>query len=323
MRKNFIKRTLILLISFIGAVIVLYFLFLNIPANFTDTLGLDRKMTAEKMVKLNKYYHFDVSKTMQFLFWLKGALRGNLGIMYTNVIQNNPTPVAPIVKATAIHTIGLMLLSMLTSILISIPLGIISAAKHNSKTQKVISVLTLIGISFPSWMLAVLIIYTLRYNPIILSYMAKHGVMTVVPYENKMKAFLIPYVVIVLHYVPLLVKHIYTSELSVLHEDYVRTARSEGCKESRVLFKYAFKNALIPVISFIGTSFPALFSEIIIIEAALRGGGLGALFYSSISGRQYNLMMAISLVLIVITLLGNYIADLCYILIDPRLRAAK
>lgn len=321
MKKYFIKRTLILIPTFLGAITILFFLYMLIPGNYTDALLFKTPpLSPQSLAQIEHRYYLDRPKYIQFFHWISNALRGNFGVVYSSLKNPAPSPATPIVMQCAKFSLKILLFSMLTSFLISIPIGVKSASAKNKKSTRVLDVITTAGISVPSFVFAIFLFYLLRFNKIVSYYQATYGGMSIKKYEGILIGYVIPIVTLNVLYIPKLAKYLRNSFMNVLGFDYIRTARSQGMSEKKVLYKYALKNALIPVITFLGSSFTSLFSELVVIEATIGGGGLGSLFYSSIMNRQYDIVMAVTFILVIVTLLFNYIIDLCYSLLDPRIR---
>lgn len=320
--KNYIlKRTLILIPTFLGAMIILGMLFVSLPGNFVD--GVDMQMTAAQDNKLIKMYHLDKPKVVQFLYWAKSASMGDFGGVYTanyNTDIDKLIPIAPMVKGATDSTLKLILLSIISAMLIAIPLGVASAARSGTSRGNVDKFISLLGISIPGFVFAAFLYNLLRFNNVVENYEAVHGIQSTTYFKYFIVCNLIPYIVLTIIFAAKLIRFIYISMLEVIHSEYITMARSYGFKEKKVLYKYALKNTLIPVVTIIGTSFPSLFSEVMVVQAAIGGGGLGSLFVGAIHSRQYNIAMAIALVLVVIVLVGNYLLDILYGYLDPRIK---
>lgn len=308
MKKYFFNRTLTLIPTFIGIMIVLGIMFIAMPGNYADGT-INQKVR----IKLIQKYHFNQPKTVQYLYWFKNFMKGDMGIVFTNAPNENPPPVAPIVNAGAKNTLTLMLFSIITSIIIAIPLGTTSAARDGTKKQKTIKFLSILGISLPSFVVAMLLYRILRYNPIVSNYCNNPDSYSI------FLSRIVPYLVLTTIFSSKLTKYVYISILDTIHNEYITVAKCYGFKEKKILYKYSLKNALIPIVTIIGTSFPELFSDVIVMEIAVNGYGLGSLLISGIFTRQYYGIMATMSIIALIVLISNYLLDiLLYGIIDPR-----
>lgn len=320
MKVYIFKRTLRLFTTFLGAVAIIYFIFMAVPGNFVDGI-MDPKLTQDRIDKLNEKYHFNKSKSEQFIYWIKGAAHGDLGSMYVERLNAKPTPVAMVVKFSAISTLKMMFLTMLTSIIIAIPLALKAADKAGKTKEKVIKALTTVGISLPAFIIALILLHTLKSNRFAISYFLKNK-----KYDeyNQFIAFIIvniiPFIVLNLVYIANIVNYGYVSLAEIVKSEYIKCAYAMGLKKRKILYKYTLRNGLIPIITILGTSFPVMFCEVLVIESAIGRPGLGSLMLSAVRQRQYNVLMAIILVSTIITLISNYIVDMLYFVADPRVK---
>jgi peptide/nickel transport system permease protein len=321
MKRYLIKRTLHLITTFLGAVVIIYFIFMAIPGDFVTRLEWDSDGSQETIEMISKKYHLDKTKTEQFGYWLKDVVHGNLGLFWELRYNAKPTPVAPAVKYAAISTLKMMFLTMLTSMLIAIPLTLKAASRAGGKRQKLIKSLSTIGISLPSFIIALLLVCLLARNRFVINYFFDKG-----RYEEYhqfvdfLKITVIPFIVLNLIYIANIVNYGYVFFAEIVKTEYIKYAHAMGFKERTILYKYTLKNALIPLITIIGTSFSMMFFEVSLIEAAIGRPGLGSLMVNSVSQRQYNVAMAIMLVATLITLIFNYVADLLCFAADPRVK---
>jgi peptide/nickel transport system permease protein len=321
MKRYLLKRTLRLITTFLGAVVIIGFIFLAVPGNFMDSIILEPGITQKKIDALNEKYHLNEPKIDQFGYWLKGAINGDLGSFYMDRQNSISTPVAPAVKYSAISTLKMMFLTMFTSMLIAIPLTLKAASRAGGKREKLIKALSIIGISLPSFIIALLLFYLLARNRFILNYFFdRRKYEEYHQFVNFLKITVIPFIVLSLIYIANIVNYGYVFFEEIVKTEYIKYARAMGFKERSILYKYTLKNGLIPLITIIGTSFSMMFFEVSLIEAAIGRPGLGSLMVRSVSQRQYNAAMAVMLVATVITLIFNYVADLLCFAADPRVK---
>lgn len=310
---NYIIRklgTLILVLT--CTIIILFFFFLSLPADYASALG---PMDPNEKAEIRHSLHLDESHTAQFGYWVKGLLKGNLGTSFSTRRPCN----ADIFYCLK-NTLKLDITSFIIAMAISIPLGIKSAYKKNSLYDKIFSVLSLIGISAPAFAIAVTSKYLFTYNSTVFDIFAKHPNWSFIKYYNTMTRMVLPYIITTIIYIATLFKYARSSTLEVIMQDYVRTARAKGLKERKVICKHAFKNALIPIITIVGLSIPQMFAGSYFIEVVLKYPGIGPLSYHAAFARDYPMLMGISVVFCIVIMLANLFTDICYRLIDPRVK---
>ena len=212
-------------------------------------------------------------------------------------------------------------------IIIAIPLGVIAATKQYSKTDYVISVLALAGISLPTFFFASLLklVFSVR-----LGWFDLYGLTG--RNHEQLSAFaklldmghhlVLPIVTLVVISVGSLMRYTRTNMLEVLNADFIRTARAKGLSERKVIYHHAFRNTLIPLVTIIGGSLPGLFSGALITETLYSIPGIGYISYQSMVGGDIPFSMFYLVFMAVLTLLGNLISDILYAVVDPRVRIA-
>jgi peptide/nickel transport system permease protein len=316
MKKIIFRRTLNLFPTFVGVVVILFFLYISIPGDFVTTLY---QMKPKDKIELRKKYHLDQPKDVQFIYWIQNITHGDMGEYYTASTKKNSEyiPVAPIIKSAAVHTIGIILISMVVSTIISIRLCVVSIRKKSKKVSKFIWGINVLLMSLPGFLVGSILVYSFEYNRYISDFIYYHKIQNV---DYNLRSFIIPILVINMFLVPKITKQLQPLLSEVLDCDYIRTVKAYGFRENKIMYKYALKNAAIPLITVLGTIFSYVFSETVIIEAIMQSDGLGALMYEGIRYRQYNLVMSISMVIIVIVMLGMYFSDILYYFVDPRIK---
>jgi peptide/nickel transport system permease protein len=214
---------------------------------------------------------------------------------------------------------------MLGAFLLAIPLGIMSAVKRNSFSDKATTVIVFLGFSIPAFWLALLLMILFGVQ---LGWLPISGLRTIGSDQWPLWAQLWDYF---RHLVLILFLGIFgglagysrymrSSMLEVVRQDYIRTARAKGLPENIVIYKHALRNALMPVITIIGLSVPVLISGSVILETVFAIPGMGQLFWASVTARDYPLIMGNLFIVAVLTLLGNMLADFAYAAVDPRVR---
>ena len=218
----------------------------------------------------------------------------------------------------------LAIASFIFSIILAIPIGVISATKQYSAFDSTFTVFALIGISIPSFFFGLLLIkwmaIDLRLFPVAGMTTTGSNATGFAYVKDVLYHMFLPFLVLTLSSVAGIMRFVRTSMLEVIRQDYIRTARAKGLKEKVVIYRHALRNGLIPVITLLGMSLPSLFGGAIITETIFAWPGIGKITMQAISVRDYPLLMGFNCLLAALTLIGNLIADISYAVVDPRIR---
>ena len=317
-----IKRIFFMIPILIGITLISFFVIHLAPGNpLTEQLGLNPKVSAASREMLTKLYGLNKPLLTQYYDWLKRIATLNFGVSFTA----NHEPVITEIKRTIGITIIINTLAMFFIFLFSIPIGVMSAVKHDSLFDKITTVLVFIGFAAPSFWVALLLII---FFGIDLHLLPIGGITSTgynfLPWWGKIaniaKHLIMPVFVAGFGGIAGLSRYLKGNMLEVYRQDYILTARAKGLKERTVIYKHAMKNALIPFITILGLSVPGLIGGSVIIETIFDINGMGRLFYQSVLARDYPTIMGILVIGAVLTLIGNLLADIAYALVDPRLR---
>ena len=317
-----IKRIFFMIPILIGITLISFFVIHLAPGNpLTEQLGLNPKVSAASREMLTKLYGLNKPLLTQYYDWLKRIITLNFGISFTA----NHEPVITEIKRTIGITIIINSLAMFFIFLFSIPLGVMSAVKHDSLFDKITTILVFIGFASPSFWVALLLII---FFGIDLHLLPIGGITSAgynfLPWWGKIaniaKHLVMPVFVAGFGGIAGLSRYLKGNMLEVYRQDYILTARAKGLKERTIIYKHAMKNALIPFITILGLSVPGLIGGSVIIETIFDIDGMGRLFYQSVLARDYPTIMGILVIGAVLTLIGNLLADITYALVDPRLR---
>lgn len=317
---RYILRRLLQQIPIIIGVSILVFAIIQIaPGNPLASYTQDPNMTKEAMEALKEAYGLNKHPVIQYFEYMKNALQGNFGFS----IQLKQ-PVSKLIAERLWPTFYVAFASLLLSVLIAVPIGVISATKQYSVFDYAGTIFALAGISIPSFFFALLL---KKWLAIDLRIFPLSGLMTpgknYVGINKLMDVFnhtFIPLIVLGLSGAGGLMRYTRSSMLEVIRQDYIRTARAKGLREMVVVYKHALRNALIPVITLLGFTLPTLFSGAVITETMFALPGLGRLQHQAVIQRDYPIMMGTNLFLALFTLLGNLLADISYAAVDPRIR---
>lgn len=246
--------------------------------------------------------------SIQYIRWLKNVLKGDLG----KTITTNED-IFEIIKTKFPITFLLTNLSLLLTIIISIPIGIISTIFKARFLEKIIKSLSVVFISIPGFSFAYFMIYIFSENLKILP----------VSYNGTIKSLLMPIIVLSFGVSGILIRVINSSITNELTQDYITTARSKGLKESAVIIRHAFKNSFIVVLTFLSNHYAAILGGSIIVETIFSVPGIARFIISSINSRDYNVMQAYVLLTGVIYITINLLVDISYSYINPRIKVGK
>lgn len=318
MRQYLIRRFLQLIPTLVGISLVIFLIFALAPGDAISS-NLDPHMSAERKAELRAQMHLDQPKYVQYYYWAKGIVHGDLGESFYY-----KKSVSSVMKDYIPNSFKLALTSLVLGVLIAVPIGIVSATKQYSGFDSFFTVFALIGISMPSFFFGLLLI---KFLAVDLRVLPVSGMETpgssftgFAKFLDQTKHMLLPLTVLTLGSVGSWMRYTRSSMLEVIRQDYIRTARAKGLKEKVVIYKHALRNALIPVITLLGFSIPGLFSGAVLTETIFNWPGIGPVQINAVNGRDYYLLMGTNMLLALLTLIGNLVADVAYALVDPRIR---
>jgi len=312
--KYIIKKIMTLIMTLFLVSIFTFTAFQVIPGDsVTTTLGMDA--TEEEVQALREELGLDKSIPEQYVNWLGDALRGDFGTSMQNKMQ---IPVSELIGDRLPVTVWLAAISFLLIVLISLPLGILAAKKKDGLLDHVITLVTQIFMSVPQFFLGILI--TLLFGILLKWFIPGRFIHPSESFPGFLRFMIFPAFAVAVPKIAMLVKFLRSSILRQLDLDYVRTARSKGKKENDILYQHVLKNALIPVITFLAMILADILAGAILIEQVFNLPGLGRLLVVAISTRDFGVVQAIILYIATVVVIINFIVDLLYQWIDPRLR---
>ncbi len=316
MGKYIIRRLLISIPMLIGITLIIFLLANMLPGDaVTAMMATEAPVSQDAIDQMRINLGLDKSIVVRYAIWMKGLVQGNLGYSHITYL-----PVGQVIAERIGPTLELMGISLLISIVIGIILGVISALKQYTVLDYVLTVLGFIGRSIPVFFVGMLLIYffalKLPWFPV--SGMSEAG--TDGGIRDNIWHLVLPMVSLSILRIAEFLRYTRASMLEQLHSDFVWTARSKGLKEKMVISKHVFRNALIPIITLIGLNIPVLFSGAIIIEQVFQWPGIGTLFVTSVTQRDYPMLMGLSLISSVVILVSNLLTDIMYAVVDPRIK---
>ena len=328
MRKYIIKRLIISAILLVFVAFLIYVLMRSLPTSYIESLALQKSMLPnsksyeEWLEQLSAAYGMDKEIIPGFLTWAGNALRGNFGDSWHYTI-----PVIDKFNEVIWLSFIVGLITMFLELIISIPLGILAARKQYSRTDYAISILALSGISLPTFFFASLIklIFCVKLGWFDLYGLVgrNHAQLSAgAQFWDKANHLVLPIITLTVVSIGGLMRYTRTNMLEVLNADYIRTARAKGLSEKKVIYKHAFRNTLIPLVTIVGGSLPGLFSGALLTETLFQIPGIGYTSYQAMIAGDIPFSMFYLVFLAVLTLLGNLITDILYAVVDPRVRIA-
>ncbi len=263
---------------------------------------------------LRRKYGLDQPVYVQYVLWFRNVAQGDLG----NSIYGSRVPVRRIIAEALPRTLSLAFLSFVIALILAVPAGIVSAVRRNGPLDHTLTLGAFLGLSMPDFWLAILLIIVfsvkLQWLPAIGYAPLSAGFW---PWFSHL---ILPSIAVGTAFSAILARMIRSAMLEVLKSDFIRTARSKGVVERRVVLKHAFRNALVPVITVVGIAFALLMAGAVIVENVFAIKGLGRVLIQGILNRDYPVVQGAILVVSAIFVLSNLIVDVLYTMIDPRIR---
>jgi peptide/nickel transport system permease protein len=270
--------------------------------------------TAEERAAIQKQLGLDRPLLVRYVGWATGAVQGNFGSTLSG-----GQPVAPILRQRLGTTVQLGLSALLLSVVVGIPLGILTAIRRNSALDHVVNALSTLGMSVPDFWTGIMAILLFAVTLKVLPASGLADMSAGFSLLEWLRHMILPAGVLAFVMLPNLVRFTRASLLEVLGADYLRTARAKGVREWSVIVKHALRNAFVPIVAMIGLILPALLSGSVIIESVFGLPGVGRLAVDAALGRDYNTIMAVTLAAGAIVIVTNLAVDLAYTVIDPRI----
>ncbi|MGG2466616.1 ABC transporter permease [Paraclostridium bifermentans] len=311
---KFIIKKIVYSIPTIIIVSILSFMIMYAAPGDPLNMYIKPEMNQSDIANLKIELGLDGNVLDQYIGWLKNVLKGDLG---NSLINHRSVSEQIIEKVPA--TISLMGISLIVSVFISIPLGLISGINKSKFIDNFISIISYIGISMPGFWLAIILISLLSLK---LGVLPSSGMRTLGMDSSLdlIKHFIMPVTVLSFGNIAVFTRYIRINTINQLEEEYVITARAKGVSEYRILFKHIFKNCLIPVITIVGMNLSNLVTGSFIIESVFGWPGMGTLGMNSISARDYPMIMGFTMLSCILLITGNIVADILYIFADPRIK---
>jgi peptide/nickel transport system permease protein len=318
-----LKKILTLGPTFLGITLI-SFMVMHLAPGEPMSLQADfnPKMTPEMRERLRAQYGLDRPLHIQYWQWLKGLAVLDLGRSFSP----DRRPVWDKIKERLPVTLLINFLAIGLILAVAVPLGVVAAVRHNSIFDQVSTVFVFVAYAAPAFWVALLL---MLYFGVHLGWLPISGLHSLMGYEQMSGwgklldwccHLVLPVLVSGLGGLAGLSRYTRSSMLEVLRQDYITTARAKGLPERRVIYRHALRNALLPLITILGLSIPGLIGGSVIFESIFAIPGVGQLMWTSVMARDYPLLMGNLVIVSMLTLLGNQLADIGYALADPRIR---
>lgn len=330
MRAYFLKRFLLLIFTLWGITLVSFAILQLAPGSPIDakigagmdgTLSDRAAITAEQRQQLMEEFHLDKPILVQYGLWLKDIVTLDFG---TSFIDRRPVidKIAERIPVSLVFGLS----SIFFSLLIGIPLGILSAAKKDSIWDRIIAIKVIACYSLPTYVLGILLLTFLGGGDF-LDLFPIYGIQSdnydqlsfLGQIFDRIHHFILPCICYCIGTLAFITQQQRASLLESMNQDYIRTARAKGLGEERVVLKHAFRNSLIPIVTIVGAMIPSILGGGVIIESLFSIPGLGLLAFESLLQRDYPTIMANFTIVAFLSLLGIFLSDLFYVVIDPRI----
>jgi peptide/nickel transport system permease protein len=302
--------------------VLLFFMVRAAPGGPLTAARRNPNITEEQLQKLEEQLGLNRPLPVQYADWVAHMFRGDMG----QSIKFH-RPVSEMIAERIPNTLLLVGLAFLVTLLIALPVGILSARKPYSLFDYIATTITFMGQSLPVYWLGlglILIFYVTLKNPFNGSPLFPGGGMNTIGKEGDLLDTLwhlvLPVTALSLGWAAWYSRFLRSSMLDVLHEDYVRTARAKGVVERLVYYKHALRNAILPLVTLIALDLPSLFAGALFVETIFSWPGMGRLFWDAARGRDYPVLLGVVMITAVLIIVCNIIADLAYGLLDPQVK---
>jgi peptide/nickel transport system permease protein len=310
---GYLIRRVLASIPVMGVVALFVFLLLRItPGDPAAILAGDNATTAQ-LERIRTSLGLNEPLYLQFFTWVGKLLHGDLGV---SLISN--VPVLKLIGQRIEPSISIALSTIILSIVIAVPLGVIAAWKHGTWIDRFVMGLSVLGFSVPVFVIGYVLIQIFALDLRWLPVQGFHSITS--GFGPFLQRIILPTISLSFIYVALIARMTRAAMLDVLGEDYVRTARAKGIGEWGVLLRHALRNAAVPVITVIGSGFALLISGVVVTESVFNLPGIGRLTVDSVLSRDYPVIQGMILLTSLVYVLVNLLIDVAYTLLDPRIR---
>jgi peptide/nickel transport system permease protein len=315
MGKYILKRLFLMIPTLLGVAVLIFFLMRVVPGDIVELRFAGESAYAKKEMLDKERVRFGLDQPIwkQFVRWMWGIVRLDFGTsMWTG------SPIIEEIRLRFVLSLQLAIMATVIAVLLAIPLGVIAAIKQDTWVDYAVRVFSIAGLATPSFWLGILLILGLliifRWLPPMV-----YTPLWVNPWQN-LAQLIWPALAVGYRYSAVATRMTRSAMLEVLREDYIRTARAKGLWERLILSRHALKNAMLPVLTVIALEFAFLMGGLVVTEQVFNLNGLGLLFVESVAHRDYTLTQALVLLVAFVFIFVNFLMDLMYAWLDPRIR---
>lgn len=310
----YLLRRVVQSVVVVMVVTVVVFVLLHLLPGGAARAVLGNRATAQQIAQFNRQNGLDRPVILQYFGYLHRWVTGNFGFSY----KLNQS-VGSLLAERLPKTLILNALALVLTLVVAVPVGVYQAVRRNRAFDYFATGLSFIFYAAPTFFLGLILIVVFSQDLGLLPPEAPQSD-GVVPIFTNFSAMVLPIVTLALLSIAGFSRYMRSSVLDNVTQDYVRTARSKGCSSARVLRVHVMRNALIPIATLVGLSLPTLFAGALITESIFNFPGMGLLFWQSAQTSDYPVELGVVLVTAVATVVGNLLADVSYVLLDPRVR---
>ncbi|MBQ3831126.1 MAG: ABC transporter permease [Spirochaetales bacterium] len=315
MAKFILRRFLVTVITLFLISLLCFSLLHLLPGNPARVV-LGEEAKQEQVDQLYSEMNLDKPIIIQYLLWISGCFKGDFG---NSAIYRQP--VSDMIMTRIVKTLSIGIPSLIISSILGICLGVISAVRRGKPVDQVITLLSTVGVGTPVFWIGILLIYIFG---------VRFGILPVGGYVKASDNFgayiqhlILPVICMSLAMTANVIRHTRTNMLEVINQDYIRTARANGISSFSILFRHSLRNALIPVIAVIGLFVRTTIGGAVMVEKVSNISGIGSLMAEAVANRDYIVVQNSVFIIAVVVLACNFLVDLLYGLIDPRIRKGK
>lgn len=315
MGRYIIGRLLQIIPLLLGISILVFILVNAIPGSPIADLALNPTTRPEDIAAIRHALGLDQPLYKRYFTWIGNVVRGDLGL---NMVTFRP--VTQDIAERLPNTLKLTFAAFALSLIFAIPVGVYSAVKRNSVFDYIATVVSVAGVSVPSFWFGLILILVFAVN---LGWFPTGGVKPIrgdAGFLIQVKHLILPALALAITELASWTRYIRGQMLEVIRQDYIRTARAKGLKERSIIFRHALRNALLPLITLMGLAIPSFFSGALIIETIFSWPGIGRLTFDAAQARNYTVIMGTVMFSSLLVIIGNLLADIGYSLLDPRIK---
>ena len=318
--KYVARRVLASIVVVLGVTAITLALMKTTSGSYVPGIDLNPALRPEDIARLRADLGLDRPGYEWYITWIWGVLHGDFG----HSMIDGSTVTSHILDRLP-NTIELTLTAIVIGVLVAIPVGIVGALRHGSKTDHTMTVVSVAGFAVPQfWMgLLLILVFSVTLEQHGLPWLPSSGAYSAVnggDFFDRLEHLILPATVLSFFYISTWSRFIRSSMLEVLSQDYIRTARAKGMSERRVVYLHGLRNALIPLITLIGLELPGLVSGGLVVEVVFGWPGIGKLAFERALQYDYTTVMGVTFFATLLVIAGNLLADVLYGVLDPRIR---